>query len=119
MIYRILQMIFIVTLLTGCLANYPSLEGTSDNYKRNRDYTSLEEIYSSFSKGVHNEKVIRLLGEPDYSPIDGQYYYLSDSSEYIEEQGRDAIIGLVVDYRNSNGEITEKIQNYWLGTISE
>jgi hypothetical protein len=119
MIHRILQTILFTVLLAGCFANMTSLENASVSYKEHKDYASLEDIYKRFSKGLQRKEVERLLGEPDYSPIEGQYYYSSDQSEYSENQERKVSIGLVVDYRDSNGRITKRLQEFWLGPIAE
>jgi hypothetical protein len=96
-----------------------SLENASLQYKEHNDYASLDIIYKSLSKGKQRKEVESLLGEPDYSPIDGQHYYSSDHSEYSQDQARDVTVGLVVDYRDGNGEITDKLQEFWMVPIAE
>lgn len=117
--YRILQIILLSVLLVGCFSNGSYIEKVSANYKQTRGYNSLKIIYKGLSKGMQKKEVDRLLGEPDYSPIDGQYYYSSDHYEYSEQQERNVSVGLVVDYRNSDGIVTEKLQEYRLGPIGE
>ncbi len=119
MVFRTSQIFFLTVLLAGCLTNSLSLENASVSYKQNKDYLSLKNIHKSFAKGMQRKKVESLLGEADYSPIDGQYYYSSDRYEYSEDQERDVSIGLVIDYRDIDGEITEKLQEYRLGPIGE
>lgn len=119
MIHRISLLVLFAALLTGCFFNLSHLEKASTSYKQTKDYASLSKISKSLSKGMLRKEVVRLLGEPDYSPIDGQYYYSSDHYEYSEEQDRDVSVGLVVDYRDSNGELTSKLQEYKIGRISE
>jgi len=119
MMRRILQVVLLTVLLAGCSAGLSSLESASASYKQHRYYTSLEKIYKNLSSGMYRKEVVRLLGEPDYSPINGQYYYSSNGSEYSEEQKREISVGLVVDYRDENGEITERLQQFWLGPIAE
>jgi outer membrane protein assembly factor BamE (lipoprotein component of BamABCDE complex) len=119
MIYRLAYMVLASILLAGCLASFSTLENASENYKLNKNYASLEAIYRTFTKGMLRQEVETLLGDPDYSPIDGQYYYSSDHSEYSEDQQRDIGVGLVVDYRDSDGNVTDRLQDFWLGSIAE
>jgi outer membrane protein assembly factor BamE (lipoprotein component of BamABCDE complex) len=112
MIHRIIQLLLVGAFLVSCATSLSSIEKASANY-------SLEIIYKNLSKGMQRKEVERLLGEPDYSPIDGQYYYSSNRSAYAEDQGREVAIGVVVDYRDRNGDITEKLQEFWLGPIGE
>jgi hypothetical protein len=53
-------------------------------------------------------EVERMLGAPDYSPVEGQYYYSSDRHNQ----------GLVVDYR-LDGQMTDRLQDFTLGPIGE
>jgi hypothetical protein len=53
-------------------------------------------------------EVEQLLGEPDYSPTDGQYYYSSNRNK----------LGLVVDYR-IDGEATSQLQRFGMETLGE
>ena len=105
----------------GCTGEI-TVAQASDSYKVNRDYTSLKVIYTALSKGMSRKKVQSLLGEPEYSPTEGQYYYLSDHREQangnsLSEQKFPA--GIVVDYRNQNLELTDSLQDYWMGPIGE
>ena len=119
MVYSIPRILFITVALVGCSLGLSSMEMAGEHYRQNRDFMSLEAIYNSFDKGMGRAEVERLLGEPDYSPIDGQYYYSSDRSVYSDDQGKDVNLGLVVDYRDMNGEITDRLHEFWLGPIGE
>ena len=117
---RLLFCITAIFLLTACSTS--TLEEASHSYKMNRDYTSLEIIYSNLAKGMKRSDIEHLLGESDYSPIDGQYYYSSNREEYPEDGDIDrggVPIGLVVDYRNGQGMLTEELQTFWIGPIGE
>jgi outer membrane protein assembly factor BamE (lipoprotein component of BamABCDE complex) len=114
-------LIFIAILLV-CSCGYQSLGRVSTNYKAHKDYASLEMIYKHLGQGMKRTKVENLLGKPGYSPIDGQYYYSSDREEYPEGSATNQIkvpVGLVVDYRNQQGELTDELQTFWLGPIGE
>ncbi len=119
LMHRILYILLFAALLVGCYAGLSSIENDSAKYKHDKDYTSLEVLYKNLSKGMHRNEVERLLGEPDYSPLNGQYYYSSDRSVYAKDQKREVPVGLIVDYRNKNGLITEMLQEFWLGPIGE
>jgi outer membrane protein assembly factor BamE (lipoprotein component of BamABCDE complex) len=110
---------FISAFIVGCSANLSAIEEASRSYKQNKNYASLEIIHKNISKGMQRKQVENLLGEPDYSPVNGQYYYSSDQSSYVEEQERQISIGLVVDYRDNNNVVTKSLENYWLGPIGE
>lgn len=113
-------MLFVILLLGSC--SYQSLERASRNYKADKDYASLQTIYKHLGEGIKRTEVERLLGEPDYSPIEGQYYFATDRSEYPESGAADRVklpVGLVVDYRNQLGGLTDELQTFWLGPIGE
>ncbi len=95
------------------------VQHSSVSYKGYKDYASLEAIYKNLFKGMNRKEIIQLLGKADYSPIEGQYYYSSERSEYSASQEREITVGLVVDFRDSNGSLTENLQAFWLGTIAE
>ena len=65
--------------------------------------------------------VIDLLGEPDYSPLAGQYYYSSDRWETVQHGKKEMQIpvGLLIDYRDDQGRVTEQLQKFLLGRIGE
>ncbi len=119
MIYRILRLLPLFVFLAGCSAGWSSVEKASVTYKRDKSYASLEIIAGGFFKGMRRAEIERQLGEADYSPTDGQYYYSSDRSVYVEEQDRKVTVGLVVDYRDENGITTETLQIFRLGPIGE
>jgi outer membrane protein assembly factor BamE (lipoprotein component of BamABCDE complex) len=119
MIYRFSQMLVALAVIVGCSTGLTSIEHASEDYKQNRGYSSLETVAYSFYKGMRRSEVERLLGDPDYSPIDGQYYYSSSGSVDSDEQGRGVTAGLVVDYRDEHGEVTDTLYEYRLGPIGE
>ena len=112
----------IILLLTAsCGVQIQALEQASRSYKADKDYVSLEVIYRHLSKRMERGEVEDLLGEPDYSPIEGLYYY-SSSRRKAESRGKEQItmpVGLVVDYRDKKGLLTEKLQIFQLGSIEE
>lgn len=119
MTYRLLFITLLILFIIGCYAGLSSIENDSAKYRHDKDYKSLEVIFKNLYKGMQRNEVERLLGEPDYSPIDGQYYYSSNKSVYSKIQERKVPFGLVVDYRNRNGVITETLQNFWIGPVGE
>jgi outer membrane protein assembly factor BamE (lipoprotein component of BamABCDE complex) len=85
-----------------------ALDRASDAYKRNHDHASLQVIHKYLRSGMTRREVEALLGAPDYSPTDGQYYYQSSERDQT----------LVVDYRRED-EVTDRLQSFDLGTIGE
>lgn len=117
MVSRITQLLLIGIFFTGCSTDISLLENASVKYKRNKEYASLEVIYRHLSKGMQRNEVERLLGEADYSPTNGQYYYSSNKSASIE--GRSVPVGLVLQYRDTNDMVTTTLQRFWMGPIGE
>lgn len=108
--------VVVIVLLTGC--GPQALDQASRSYKANRDYASLEAIHGQLATGMDRAEVDRLLGEPDYSPIAGQYYYSSDRR--VSADGRDNVpVGVVVDYRSEGGAVTDTLREFWIGPIGE
>lgn len=101
------------------MSRIPELAG--DSYKAHKDYASLEIIYRYLSKGMERTEVEKLIGEADYSPIDGQYYYSSDlrKTELRGKEWIDVPVGLIVDYRNEQGVLTDKLRSFQMGSIGE
>lgn len=105
-----------IILLAGCSAT--PLEEASRSYLANRDYASLETIFGQLSPGMARGEVERLLGKPDYSPTEGQYYYASDRRD-MDGNPDGSPVGLVVDYRDGNGAVTDTLRDVWIGPIGE
>ncbi|CAK8724945.1 SmpA / OmlA family protein [Candidatus Electrothrix laxa] len=115
-------LLFIVfLLLVGCNTQAQELEPASRSYKAHRDYPSLEVISGHLRKGATRTEVIDLLGEPDYSSLAGQYYYSSDRRETVQhgKQEMQISVGLLIDYRDEQGRVTEQVQKFRLGRIGE
>ncbi len=119
MILRTLLMSSLIILLASCTTSALSIQNASAKYKLNRDHASLVIIYKSLSKGVSRVHVLALLGEPDYSPTEGLYYYSSSRRVYSKERDGDVVVGLVVDYRNDHDKLTKVLQEFWVGPIGE
>ncbi len=128
-LYQYFLFFCIALLLTGC-AQEPEqseqLKQASRSYKAQRDYASLETIHRHLRKGMARSKIEELLGEPDYSPVEGQEYYSSDRRETAgsgkeKEQVKqiDMPVGLIVDYRDEQRKLTRQLQTFRLGRIGE
>jgi outer membrane protein assembly factor BamE (lipoprotein component of BamABCDE complex) len=117
-------LLFLIMLLTGCSSGTDELEQAGRSYRTQQDYTSLEILSGQLRKGMTRSKVEELLGEADYSPIAGQEYYSSDRRE-AAGSGKEQLtqitmpVGLVVDYRDEQGQLTGQVQRFWLGRIGE
>ncbi|NOX92082.1 MAG: hypothetical protein GXP18_06440 [Gammaproteobacteria bacterium] len=111
--------IMLVSLLTACSVFLSPLEEASAKYKNNRDYESLQIIHEHLAFGIERKAIENLLGEPDYSPTDGLYYYSSSQRVFIENQNRYTSPGLIVDYRDKKGVTTETLRKFQLRNIGE
>lgn len=82
---------------SGCENRSPHPEAVKQAaalYRESGDYQSLERIVAYLHPGMSETEVKTLLGEPVYSPIEGQYYYTSDSLDPETH----FVLGLVVNY---------------------
>ena len=115
-------LLFIVLLLlVGCNTQAQELASASRRYKAHRDYASLEVISRHLRKGMAQTEVEELLGEADYSPLAGQYYYSSDRRETAQHGKKEMQIpvGLIIDYQDEQGRVTKRVQTFQLGQIGE
>ena len=115
---------WLATLTVLCACSFPSepagsLERASASYKQHRDLASLETISRHLREGMGRTDVEALLGEADYSPIEGQLYYASDSEAPLEGTPLTATVGLVLEYRDDDGALTPRLQHFWVGPIGE
>ena len=114
-----------ITCLALCLA-LTACRLPSKHYKEHHDYESLETLAREIHVGLPKKAVIDLLGEPIYSPIDGQVYYDSDRTEKMEGD-IEGTLTLVIDYRTGlisqggNGDtvVTDRVQVFSLGPVGE
>ncbi|HHJ17497.1 MAG TPA: hypothetical protein ENJ80_12445 [Gammaproteobacteria bacterium] len=109
----------LAALLTACSVSSSPLDKASEKYRSDRDYKSLQIIYEHLSVGITRNDVESLLGEPDYSPTDGLYYYSSDQRVFLKDQNRYTSPGLVVDYRDKRDVPTETLQRFQLRNVGE
>lgn len=101
----------------GVLLAMPALAGAgldsaSQTYRSTRALDSLAHLADLIPPGTPRSRVEALLGEPDYSPVDGQVYYSS------QDNGASAD-SLVIDYRDANGTVTSSVQDRQFGPIGE
>jgi hypothetical protein len=118
---RWLHVFFFAALLTVCACHAKELQEASISYKTNKDYASLAVLAAHLRKGMARTEVEALLGEADYSPIEGQDYYSSGRREH-KGSGKEQItlpVGLVADYRDEQDRLTKQLQTFWLGRIGE
>jgi hypothetical protein len=88
------------------------LEAASQSYQSTRAYESLAHLTDLISIGTPRARVEELLGDPDYSPVDGQVYYSSND-------GGASAPGLIIDYRDANGIETPGVVEMHFGMIRE
>jgi outer membrane protein assembly factor BamE (lipoprotein component of BamABCDE complex) len=103
--YGLLAVLLAISIVISCAT---SLDRASASYRQNRDFGSLQLIHKHLHKGMPRRQVERVLGEPDYSPTDGQYYYSSSERTRV----------LVVDYREGE-KVTDRLQRFDLDSIGE
>ncbi len=105
---------------SACVSKSEPLPKLAAGFQKNHDYQSLTLLLSHVRLGMTRDEVEKLLGRPDYSPIEGQYYYgLSDRNT---EEGTP--VGLIVEYRRVNYRTGEsiasgKLESLTLGPIGE
>lgn len=90
-------------------------------YRANRDCDSLTRLISKLKLGMKRQEVEKLLGPPEYSPTEGQYYYGSDRRD-----DKGATMTLVVDYRvteypgdDIRTRLTDRLQSFFFGPVGE
>ena len=107
-------------LAPACVSKSDALSRLAAGFQQNHDFQSLTLLLSHVRLGMTRVEVEKLLGRPDYSPIEGQYYYgLSDRKT---EEGTP--VGLIVEYRRINYQTGEtvasgKLESLILGPIGE
>lgn len=73
--------------------------------------------------GMSQTELASLLGEPDYSPIDGLYYFSTGGDCPLDDNGRLAPCGVVADFRNDaegrDPVLKNSLQSCWWGAIGE
>lgn len=106
-------------LLAACACHAQEPQEASSSYKAKKDYASLAVLVKHLRKGMARTEVKALLGEADYSPIEGQDYYSSDRSERAPATEMEQPVGLVVEYRDEQGKVTGQLQQFELGRIGE
>ena len=114
-VLALLLVLALLPVLAGCAG--PGLDAASRQYQAERDYESLVALLAALKPGMPRAQVERLLGPPDYSPIDGQVYYSSDARD--ESRDPPATIGLVLDYRDRTGADLGTLQTIRFGPIGE
>jgi hypothetical protein len=100
-------------------AKQPQWKWHSARYQKTDNFRSLKVLVKRLRPGMPRSKVESILGEPDYSPVDGQYYYSSD-----KKNAKGVIIGLVIEYRKYVGNetdmtVTGKLESFSLMPIGE
>ncbi len=86
------------------------------SWRQQRDAASLRIIHRHLRAGMPQAEVEGLLGEADYSPIEGQQYYASRRDK-AEQSGPPPT--LVVDYRDAQGVLTAVLHDFWLDAVGE
>lgn len=95
------------------------LAAPSRKFREDGDFASLQTLTAHLHKGMSYREVISLLGAPDYSPTDGQYYVSSNRDEWVADAQRSCVSGLVLEFRNRETDEIAGLQDWVLGPICE
>jgi hypothetical protein len=109
-----------LTLAAACTRAPAEPAASSASFREKHDFESLSRLLGHLRLGMTRAEVEKLLGEPTYSPIEGQYYY--HTSDRVTPEGTP--VGLVMDYRRTNPRTGEEIasgrlETFWMGPIGE
>lgn len=72
--------------------------------------------------GMSKRALESVLGEPDYSPAEGQYYFSTGGDCPLGSENRSAGCGVVAGFRKLNGsdvQLTDALQSCSWGAIAE
>jgi hypothetical protein len=106
--------------LSSCAYRSESVSDLGAAFQKTRDFRTLTLLLPHLRLGLPRAEAERILGKPDYSPIEGQFYYAS--SDRRTEEG--VIVGLILEYRRTDaksGALIEsgKLESIYLGPIAE
>jgi hypothetical protein len=117
--------VFLVLLAAlGCEAHRPSLRSTACRIEGPKRLApdELQRIHLGMSK----TELEGVLGQADYSPLDGQFYFGTGGECPLDGTGREAPCGVVADFnRTTYGAttietvVTDSLQSCWWGAIGE
>ncbi|WP_086930275.1 hypothetical protein [Agarilytica rhodophyticola] len=107
----------LLIILVGCNASMSARE--SANYSTEKSLAQIQAVHNKLSIGMTKQEVDALLGNPDYSPEDGKYYYASSEKLYLSSEEKELSVGLVIEYRNKDGSVSESLQNFWVGALKD
>ncbi|OGD25349.1 MAG: hypothetical protein A2Y56_10125 [Candidatus Aminicenantes bacterium RBG_13_63_10] len=115
-----IALVLAMGILAACGSEVRSSAELSAAFQKDHGYESLAALIGHLRLGMPRAEVERLLGQPTYSPIDGQYYYAV--SDRRTEEGTP--IGLIVEYRRTDvrtGDVVPsgKLESLFLGPIGE
>lgn len=75
--------------------------------------------------GISRAELERILGEADYSPAEGQFYFSTGGECPLEDADREAPCGVVAEFRRTTHDATlgrvptDSLQSCWWGGIGE
>lgn len=97
------------------------LSRASQGYKEKKDFKNLQTIHNHLRIGMTRTEVEQLLGQkPDHSATEGQYVYICvDQKGPSHGNHPPPPLGLIVDYRDKNGTLTNQLQSFSIEPISE
>lgn len=108
-----------VSALCECVAQASDMPGATCESIGPRNLQP--KTFSSIGIGMTRAEVELILGTPDYSPVDGQYYFATPGQCEVAP-GRTAGCGYVIDYRDYSKEPPRnsgRVTSCWWGGIGE
>ena len=80
----------------------------------------IPETYQKVKLGLTLNELEKVLGEHTYSPIEGQYYFVTEGKCPLEGTDMMVSCGYIVDFRRAPSyEVTDKLQECTWGAIGE
>lgn len=112
---RALAALALATLLaaTACM----TVGQARSRYAATQDYRALRRLARAIEPGMARVEVERLLGEPLPHPGNGQFCYLSDREEQVGDFK--VPVALVVDYNDTEGRETDRLQGFFFVAMAE
>lgn len=104
--------------MLGC-SSADVLDDPRRRYQESGDYASLQLLAGHLKKGMSRKQTAALLGDSGYAPTDGQYMYGTDRQEFVEEDGVDMHIYLVLSFRDSENKVTKGLQDWGFAPLGE
>ena len=112
----------VLTLMAVCLAGCGARTSTVGCSIDGPEHLVPEKV-RRIHLGMAKAELENVLGEADYSPIDGQFYFSTGGDCPLEDTQNMAPCGVVAEFRDyragSDPVLTDTLQSCWWGGIGE